>query len=663
MKLSYRPEIDGLRAIAVVSVILYHAQFKFFDYNFFTGGFIGVDIFFVISGYLISSLIFKELSLTGNFSFAHFYERRVRRILPVLYFIMLISTLFAWIYLLPIPFVDYASSILSSIFFISNFYFHYTGTIYGAEIGLLKPFLHTWSLSVEEQFYLIFPVFIFLCFKFIKQYVTLILILGFIISLVISHWGSYNYPSFNFYSLPTRSWELLAGVFLAKLEMNYTRSKNRYLNEILTLVGFVLIGCSIIYFDEKTLHPSLYTLCPIIGVMLILWFSNEKEFITKLLSSKLFVGTGLISYSLYLWHFPLLAFARTKHPLISDYDKFEILILIIILSIITFFLIEKPFRNKKIINSKFLIFTILLLIVSYLSFYTLTIKSQGFEDRLHVFLKKELKTAPWETLTNNGKMCFDRKNNHCSFNKQYKKKLYLIGDSSLESISSTLLKKLDNKKINLIDMNRTGCFYIPGFNQIAKKTKKIIENCNVESQEKIKLQILSNNNSIVMIGALYKYYLRDYTNNFGPNELINQRNDESILDSFILSVAELLEYGVKVVIVYPIPNANFNVAKKLMRDIPKKTKNASEYMKKNPITTSFKSYKDENKDVLNALDKFEHKNLIKIYPSNIFCNTLIKGRCLTHGDKNIYFFDSHHLSKRGAEMLVNEIYNNTKELF
>ena len=663
MKLSYRPEIDGLRAIAVVSVILYHAQFKFFDYNFFTGGFIGVDIFFVISGYLISSLIFKELSLTGNFSFAHFYERRVRRILPVLFFIMLISILFAWIYLLPIPFVDYANSILSSIFFISNFYFHYTGTIYGAEIGLLKPFLHTWSLSVEEQFYLIFPVFIFLCFKFIKQYVTLILILGFILSLVISHWGSYNYPSFNFYSLPTRSWELLAGVFLAKLEMNYTRSKNRYLNEILTLVGFVLIGCSIIYFDEKTLHPSLYTLCPIIGVMLILWFSNEKEFITKLLSSKLFVGTGLISYSLYLWHFPLLAFARTKHPSISDYDKFEILILIIILSIITFFLIEKPFRNKKIINSKFLIFTILLLIVSYLSFYTLTIKSQGFEDRLHVFLKKELKTAPWETLTNNGKMCFDRKNNHCSFNKQYKKKLYLIGDSSLESISSTLLKKLNNKKINLIDMNRTGCFYMPGFNQIAKKTKKIIENCNVESQEKIKLQILSNKNSIVMIGALYKYYLRDYTDNFGSNELINQRNDESILDSFILSVAELLENGVKVVIVYPIPNANFNVAKKLMRDIPKKTKNASEYMKKNPITTSFKSYKDENKDVLNALDKFEHKNLIKIYPSNVFCNTLIKGRCLTHGDKNIYFFDSHHLSKKGAEMLVNEIYNNTKELF
>jgi len=663
MKLSYRPEIDGLRAIAVVSVILYHAQFKFFDYNFFTGGFIGVDIFFVISGYLISSLIFKELSLTGNFSFAHFYERRVRRILPVLFFIMLISILFAWIYLLPIPFVDYANSILSSIFFISNFYFHYTGTIYGAEIGLLKPFLHTWSLSVEEQFYLIFPVFIFLCFKFIKQYVTLILILGFILSLVISHWGSYNYPSFNFYSLPTRSWELLAGVFLAKLEMNYTRSKNRYLNEILTLVGFVLIGCSIIYFDEKTLHPSLYTLCPIIGVMLILWFSNEKEFITKLLSSKLFVGTGLISYSLYLWHFPLLAFARTKHPLISDYDKFEILILIIILSIITFFLIEKPFRNKKIINSKFLIFTILLLIVSYLSFYTLTIKSQGFEDRLHVFLKKELKTAPWETLTNNGNMCFDRKNNHCSFNKQYKKKLYLIGDSSLESISSTLLKKLNNKKINLIDMNRTGCFYMPGFNQIAKKTKKIIENCNVESQEKIKLQILSNKNSIVMIGALYKYYLRDYTDNFGSNELINQRNDESILDSFILSVAELLENGVKVVIVYPIPNAKFNVAKKLMRDIPKKTKNASEYMKKNPITTSFKSYKDENKDVLNALDKFEHKNLIKIYPSNVFCNTLIKGRCLTHGDKNIYFFDSHHLSKRGAEMLVNEIYNNTKELF
>jgi len=161
MKLTYRPEIDGLRAIAVGAVILYHAQITIFGYQPFKGGFIGVDIFFVISGYLITSIILKELVTTGSFSFKHFYERRIRRILPALLFVMLVSLPFAWMYLLPNSFVDFSKSILYSVGFSSNFYFHYTGKIYGAINSLYLPFLHTWSLAVEEQFYIIFPVIFF----------------------------------------------------------------------------------------------------------------------------------------------------------------------------------------------------------------------------------------------------------------------------------------------------------------------------------------------------------------------------------------------------------------------------------------------------------------------------------------------------------------------
>ena len=148
MNIKYRPEIDGLRGIAVAAVIFYHAQITILGDQLFRGGFIGVDIFFVISGYLITSIILKELVTTGTFSFKHFYERRVRRILPALSFVMLASLPLAWLYLLPSSIIDFSKSILYSLGFSSNFYFHYSGAVYGAESGWLKPFLHTWSLSV-----------------------------------------------------------------------------------------------------------------------------------------------------------------------------------------------------------------------------------------------------------------------------------------------------------------------------------------------------------------------------------------------------------------------------------------------------------------------------------------------------------------------------------
>ncbi len=215
MRIQYRPELDGLRTIAVVAVILYHAQITIFDNQPFQGGFIGVDIFFVISGYLITSIILKELVTTGSFSFKYFYERRIRRILPVLIFVMLVSLPFAWIFLLPNSFIDFSRSILYSLGFSSNFYFWSSGQVYGAENSLLKPFLHTWSLSVEEQYYILFPLVLLITFKFLRKYLIHILILGFFISLFIADWGSKNYPSFNFYVLPTRAWELLAGSILA----------------------------------------------------------------------------------------------------------------------------------------------------------------------------------------------------------------------------------------------------------------------------------------------------------------------------------------------------------------------------------------------------------------------------------------------------------------
>lgn len=169
MKLSYRPEIDGLRAIAILSVVLYIAQIVVFGHDFFKGGFVGVDIFFVISGYLISRILLSELFDKGKISFLQFYERRARRILPILFTVFLISFPLAYKYLLPIQFIQYSQSILSATFFSSNIFFYLANTKYGAEDSLLQPFLHTWSLGVEEQFYIFFPILLLLAYKFAKK--------------------------------------------------------------------------------------------------------------------------------------------------------------------------------------------------------------------------------------------------------------------------------------------------------------------------------------------------------------------------------------------------------------------------------------------------------------------------------------------------------------
>ena len=385
MKITYRPEIDGLRAIAVFSVIIYHFKFSLLGDDIFKGGFIGVDIFYVISGYLISFLILKELEISKDFSFINFYERRARRILPVLLVVVLATLPFAWTYLLPNSLINYAQSVLFTLIFSSNIYFWHIGEIYGAESSALLPLLHTWSLSVEEQFYLIFPIILYFFFKFLRKYLIHIIIIGIISSLIIADFGSRNYPSFNFFILPTRGWELLAGGILAQLELKYGRSNYNIFNQLFPTIGLLLIFYSFIFFDDEMRHPSLFTIAPVVGVMAIIWFANKKDFVTKVLSSKIFVGCGLISYSLYLWHYPIFSFAaRIFDSSINNIEKIGLVILTTILSILTFYSVEKPFRKKKSIKIKNFIFfiTFLTLVLAISSSFIL--KNNGSKSRLNL---------------------------------------------------------------------------------------------------------------------------------------------------------------------------------------------------------------------------------------------------------------------------------------
>lgn len=390
-KLSYRAEIDGLRAIAVVSVILYHAQMVVFGRDWFEGGFIGVDIFFVISGYLITRIILFELESKGSFSFLNFYERRARRILPMLFVVVLTAFVYGFFTLLPNEIRELSLSSLFSILFTSNFYFFDITTEYGAENSLLKPMLHTWSLGVEEQFYLVFPILAIIAFRYFHKYFLTILVGLSLLSLQFAELMEVRNADLNFFLPFSRFWELAVGSMLAYRELYYKPSNEGFASKSLPMIGLYLIAYSILFFDAKTPHPSFHTLIPIIGVALIIGFSSKDELVGKVLGFKPFVWIGLISYSAYLWHFPIFAFSRIEQRSLSNYDKIELMIGTAVISALGYFLIEKPIRRK--ISSKHFFIALpsvtacLILGLSYVGY------SKDFEDFWLKFTSNEKTNA------------------------------------------------------------------------------------------------------------------------------------------------------------------------------------------------------------------------------------------------------------------------------
>lgn len=345
--MEYRREIDGLRGLAVISVIFFHAGFQSFS-----GGFIGVDVFFVISGYLITSIIANEIE-SGSFSFSSFYERRVRRIIPALFFVIASCLPFAWFWLMPDDLKNFSQSLIGVTTFLSNIFFWKT-TDYFDTATDLKPLIHTWSLAVEEQYYFIFPILLIFIWRFDKIKIFLLLSIIALLSLTYTEYIIERNPETAFYLLPSRAWELLAGSIVALL----LKYKNQWFmknngSEIGSLLGLIFIIYSIIVFNNKTPFPGVYALFPTIGACLIILFARPSTFIGNLLSHRLFVGIGLISYSAYLWHQPLFSFYR--HINTETPEK----IILGILSLATLFLafftwkfIEIPFRNRKKFNRK-----------------------------------------------------------------------------------------------------------------------------------------------------------------------------------------------------------------------------------------------------------------------------------------------------------------------
>ncbi len=666
--MKYRAEIDGLRALAVLPVILFHAGFELFG-----GGFVGVDVFFVISGYLITSIIISEMG-RDNFSLINFYERRARRILPALFFVMLVSIPFAWFWLTPGDLKDFGQSLIAVATFSSNILF-WIESGYFATASELKPLLHTWSLAVEEQYYILFPLFLMIFWNLPKKYLLLLLALIFLLSLSLAQWFAFSRPSANFYLLPTRGWELLIGVFLAFYLQKNQYIKSPLINQTLSLLGFAMIVYSIAIYDKNTPFPSLYALVPTIGTALLILTAVPQTLIHKILSARIIVGIGLISYSAYLWHQPILAFAR--HRLLGEISEIVLLLLCLsslIMAYISWRWVEKPFRDKQTISRKTVFSFSLAGILFFCLIGSMINQADGFNTRFSKeFIELEKLKADSVLSTS---QCNDAKNDNldielilknCKFGDPENEPIFAIfGDSHARALVPGLSLVSKELKISGLNLASTACFptlgdgaYIPKDKNQERclKMRKLIINL-IENKKLPKNLYLAARWPLTYQGSRFDnmeggiepgkgvIYQNTYTNDYGTIEGITKELDETI--------NILQQAGINITIIYPIPEVGWDPLKRLLL---KYIYNPEKKIDALHASTSFEVFKERNKSTLNALNKLVYKNnILKYEPHILFCNLQESiGRCITQKNQILLYYDDDHVSIEGAKLIAKEL--------
>jgi peptidoglycan/LPS O-acetylase OafA/YrhL len=639
--MKYRREIDGLRAIAVIPVVLFHANFPLFS-----GGFVGVDIFFVISGYLITSIILEEIE-KGSFSIIHFYERRARRILPALFFVILISLPFAYFIQTPSELESYSQSLFSVTVFSSNIYFWLTSG-YFSSASELKPLLHTWSLAVEEQFYIFFPIYLLLVWRFRKRWVLVSIIALGVISLTLAQLASKTMPDTAFYLLPTRAWELMIGASLAIMllhrEAHKLIAENRRLtNELLSCLGLVMICTSIIIYDKNTPFPSVYTLVPTIGTALLIVFSNSNTLIGHFLGCRLLVGIGLISYSAYLWHQPIFAFTRAYT------NSFPSLLFMLFLSSFSFLLayiswryIEKPFRTKgqfprRAIFQFSIIVSSLFASIGLLGHFT-----NGFLEAKTTAVEKQLlstaTTSPMRDECHTGGADYKKPTDACKYfgpNKRWA----IFGDSHAVELAYSLARKLEGTGSGIKHYSFSAC--PPMYLRSSE-----VSSCAAWTNEV--MGVMSKDLSVEYIVVSYRLnrWLYGEHKNIYPNlpDLVSVEEQGNRWRSYVDVLEHLVSSGKKVILVLQSPELPESIENLIL------SKNYSDGLIIGVKRKWWDQRSNYSKNRLNEIPKEVHV----FDPTNVFCDL---ENCYGTKDGMALYFDAHHMSVAGANILVDEIFS------
>ena len=635
----YRKEIDGLRALAVIPVIFFHLET-----DLMPNGFLGVDIFFVISGFLITSLIKNELD-NDKFSITSFYTRRARRILPALFLISFICIPISFLVMYPQQLLDFAQSLVSLIFFSSNYLFWWESNYFDLTINE-KPLIHTWSLSIEEQFYLLFPIFMITILskknRLIICLAVIFLSFNFINLLSLSKYSDIaTQPKFEFYMLFTRAWELLFGSIVAFL------SEKKFNNLFISILSFVLLICLLLNQSNSEDHIKIKIFLTVLSTSLLILFTNGPNFIKKFLSFNIFTSIGLISYSTYLWHMPIFAFAKI---VFFQYTNFYLLSVLLIspfiLGFFTWKYIENPFRDYDKINNKLFYTTVIALAIIILIFGLLGHYSKGFPSRLSeksFSLLETGKSSPKITKCMSSNRNYIEPRDACKYFND-KTKFATFGDSHVNEISYSLAEELQKKNIGISHHSFTGCMPIlRNFNDNLSTCQEWVKNT---------VKFIKENDDIeyVVINFRYSYYLNGEHRNKNKTEsrvfksnLKYSEKKKIIFDSLDFIVSELSNKK-KIFIVLPFPELDLDV-RKLVFSNDLKNKNINK-----TYGTNLRKYYKRNSDIMKwfTSKEFPH-NFYLIDPKQFLCN---ETDCFIVNNNKLLYYDDDHLSLNGTNLLA-----------
>jgi peptidoglycan/LPS O-acetylase OafA/YrhL len=618
--MQYRREIDGLRAIAVLPVILFHAGFETFG-----GGFVGVDVFFVISGYLITTIILGELE-QGKFSVVNFYERRARRILPALFLVMLVCIPFAWLWLLPNDMKDFAQSLVAVSVFASNILF-WRESGYFDTAAELKPLLHTWSLAVEEQFYVLFPLLLMLFWKLGKRWILVTLGLAFIASLALAQWAAYAKPAAAFYLLPTRGWELLIGAFAAFYLSQANRKEfGKVAGEVGGWLGVALIMYAVFAYSKATPFPGLCALVPTLGAVLVILFATQQTTVGKFVGNKAFVGVGLISYSAYLWHQPLFAFARQRSLTEPSHTVFLVLsVMALVLAYFSWRYVEYFFRRKSSISRNYIF------LFSFLGsclFIGIGLFGHLYQEKLTKFRFNEdqVRTISSASASPMRSSCHFPQVNDSLLREPCRyfsdsAKVAVFGNSHATELAYSIASVLKDRNIGIVHHTMSGCAH----NYKVDDDKDTV--CGKWHQKVVSSLIMDKSIEYVVLS----YRNDGYLNNVEyRNALAHIAND-------------LSEGGKKVILVLQVPMPIAHINRHLAKNRFDLSGSISSRM-----LSDWKSLYSESSEILKLLNP----NVQVFDPSNLFCDS---DYCYVTKNGVALFFDDNHISVAGGNLIAEEL--------